>query len=108
MTILIYEFQNRRLGPGSYNIDVGGFNSKAVSERSAGPGKYRPSDRVREENKNCARFWGQIVRGKTPIVRELCGIAQSSDLPKNSVVSKSSLRNTLPSSASIILSSDIS
>ena len=68
----------------------------------------RPSDRVRERNKNCARFWGQIVRGKTPIVRELCGIAQSSDLSKNSVVSKSSLRNTLPSSASIVLSSDIS
>ena len=40
-----------------------------------------PSDRVREKNKNCARFWGQIVRGKTPIVRELCGIAQSFDLP---------------------------
>ena len=69
---------------------------------------YRPSDRVREKNENCARFWGQIVWGKTPIVRELCGIAQSSDLPKNSVVSKSSLRNTLPSSASIVLSSDIS
>ena len=29
------------MGPGSYNIEVGGFNPKAVAEKSSGPGKAR-------------------------------------------------------------------
>lgn len=32
---------NRRLGPGSYHVDVGGFNKKSVEERSSGPGWSR-------------------------------------------------------------------
>ena len=39
MNVSIFLFKNRRLGPGSYNIDAGGFNPKAVLERSAGPGE---------------------------------------------------------------------
>lgn len=38
---------NRRLGPGSYNIDVGGFNPKSVSERSSGPGWERAFETAR-------------------------------------------------------------
>ncbi|XP_032230603.2 lymphocyte expansion molecule isoform X2 [Nematostella vectensis] len=32
---------NRRLGPGSYNIEAGGFNKKSVLERASGPGWER-------------------------------------------------------------------
>lgn len=32
---------NRRLGPGSYKVDHGGFSAKSVEERSAGPGWAR-------------------------------------------------------------------
>ncbi|KAJ7386534.1 hypothetical protein OS493_008670 [Desmophyllum pertusum] len=38
---------NRRLGPGSYHIDVGGFNPKSVSERSSGPGWERGFETAR-------------------------------------------------------------
>ena len=34
-------FQNRRMGPGSYYVDVGGFNRKSVDERASGPGWAR-------------------------------------------------------------------
>lgn len=61
------------------SIDKRKFDNVVLSLRKTD--NCSPSDRVREKNKNCARFWGQIVRGKTPIVRELCGIAQSFDLP---------------------------
>ncbi|KAH3831829.1 lymphocyte expansion molecule-like [Dreissena polymorpha] len=32
---------NRRMGPGSYYVDVGGFNSKSVEEKASGPGWAR-------------------------------------------------------------------
>lgn len=32
---------NRRLAPGSYKVDVGGFNKKTVDERASGPGWAR-------------------------------------------------------------------
>lgn len=32
---------NRRMGPGSYYVDVGGFNKKSVDERASGPGWAR-------------------------------------------------------------------
>ncbi|XP_062578603.1 ciliary microtubule-associated protein 2-like [Saccostrea cucullata] len=32
---------NRRLAPGTYKVDVGGFNKKSVDERAAGPGWAR-------------------------------------------------------------------
>ncbi|KAL5016357.1 hypothetical protein ScPMuIL_005946 [Solemya velum] len=32
---------NRQLGPGSYNVDCGGFNNKSVDERAQGPGWSR-------------------------------------------------------------------
>ncbi|KAK3089047.1 hypothetical protein FSP39_000394 [Pinctada imbricata] len=32
---------NRRLGPGSYKVDAGGFNKKSVDERARGPGWAR-------------------------------------------------------------------
>jgi len=36
-----YIFQRRKLGPGSYHVDVGGFSPKAVFERAIGPGWER-------------------------------------------------------------------
>lgn len=38
---------NRGLGPGSYNIDVGGFNPKSISERCSGPGWERAFETAR-------------------------------------------------------------
>lgn len=34
-------FQKRKVGPGLYNVDVGGFSAKSVEERSSGPGWAR-------------------------------------------------------------------
>lgn len=34
-------FQNRRMGPGAYHVDVGGFNKKTVEEKASGPGWSR-------------------------------------------------------------------
>ena len=42
--------------------------------------KFRPSDTVREKNKNCALFWRPIVREKKSIVRD-CAILQTSCSP---------------------------
>lgn len=41
MRILFSVIQNRRLAPGSYKVDVGGFNKKTVDERASGPGWAR-------------------------------------------------------------------
>jgi len=38
---------SRNLGPGLYNIDVGGFNHKSVMERSKGPGWERAFETLR-------------------------------------------------------------
>jgi hypothetical protein len=41
-------FQRRKLGPGSYDINVGGFSGKAVGERASGPGNVVSWDSRRE------------------------------------------------------------
>ena len=42
----LFPLQSRNLGPGTYRLDLGVFDSKSVSERAKGPGWKRAYDSV--------------------------------------------------------------
>ncbi|XP_060562670.1 ciliary microtubule-associated protein 2-like [Ruditapes philippinarum] len=81
---------NRRMGPGSYHVDVGGFNRKTVDEKASGPGWARAHEVERSAalphllHKEQWEMKKELIRKLGPGSYEIKDFLENSDLKPRS------------------------